>query len=115
MWIISAANEWRCWNKQYVQRFQFRELAIVTSIKETFVIEQEFGNGLRQLGLTDTGRPKKQERTKRPIFIVQPGTGTTYRVSHRTNGRVLPDDATVQVVSLSISVFHSKMLRLDPF
>ena len=46
-------------------------LAHVYAGHHVLIIEKELGKGFRQLGLTDTGRSHKEERTYRPLLILK--------------------------------------------
>ncbi|MNS52490.1 hypothetical protein D3C72_852070 [compost metagenome] len=69
-----------------------------------FVVEQEAGQGLGQLGLADTRRSEEDERTDRPVGILQAGARTAHRFRHRLNGLALPDNG------LGKLVFHAQQL-----
>ena len=57
------------------------ELAHVDLDERVVVTEQEVGQRLRQLGLTDAGRAGEDERARRPLGILQAGTGTPDRLA----------------------------------
>ena len=68
------------------------------------VVEQEFGERARELGLADTGRPEEDEAAERPIRILQAGAGAANRVGHGGDRFVLADDALVE------ALFHVNQL-----
>jgi hypothetical protein len=74
------------------------ELAHVDLDERVVVTEQEVGQRLGQLGLTDTGRTGEDERTGRALRVLQPGTGTTDGLRHGTHRVLLPDDPLVQLI-----------------
>ncbi len=74
------------------------ELAHVDLDERVVVAEQEVGQRLGQLGLTDTGRAGEDERAGRPLRVLQPGTGTPDRLGDRRDGVLLADDPLVDLV-----------------
>ena len=61
-------------------------------------IEQELGERLGQLGLSDTGRTGENERTGWAVRVFETGTLAANRLGNRANRFVLTDDALVQLV-----------------
>ena len=57
------------------------------------IVEQEFGERFRKLGLADAGGPKEQERAQRPVRVLQAGAGAAHRGGHRLHRILLADDA----------------------
>ena len=57
------------------------------------VVEQEFGQRLRQLGLADAGRPEEQKRAGRPRRILEPGPRAPHRFRYRAHRFGLADHA----------------------
>ena len=74
------------------------ELAHVDLDERVVVAEQEVGQRLGQLGLTDTGRAGEDERAGRPLRVLQAGTGTTDRLGDGLDGVLLADDPLVDLV-----------------
>ncbi|CAG7170935.1 hypothetical protein PICSAR21_03545 [Mycobacterium avium subsp. paratuberculosis] len=74
------------------------ELAHVDLDERVVVAEQEVGQRLGQLGLTDTGRAGEDERARRPLGVLQPGAGAADRLGDRLDGVLLADDPLVQLV-----------------
>jgi hypothetical protein len=61
------------------------------------VAEEELGEGLRGLGLADTGRAQEYERTARPLRVLQTGAGAADRLRNRLDRVFLADDALVEL------------------
>ena len=80
------------------------ELRHVDPHHRVLVVEQEFGHGLGQLGLTDTSRPEEQEAAQGAGLVIQAGTRTAHRVRHSFDREVLTNDTVVQLV------FHAQQL-----
>ena len=59
-------------------------------------VEQRLGQGPGQLGLSDPGRPKENERPDGAFGVLDPGAGAKDRIGDEPNRLVLPDDAPVQ-------------------
>ncbi len=74
------------------------ELAHVDLDERVVVAEQEVGQRLGQLGLTDTGRAGEDERARRALGILQPGAGAADRLGDRLDGVLLADDPLVDLV-----------------
>ena len=68
------------------------------------VAEQELGEGLGELGLTDARRAEEDERTGRTLRVLQARTGATDRLGDGLDGVLLADDPLVQLV------FHAEEL-----
>ena len=60
--------------------------------------EQEARQRLGQLGLTHTGRAGEDERTRRTLGVLQPGTGAADRLRDGPDRLLLADDPLVQLV-----------------
>ena len=74
------------------------ELRHVELDQRVLVAEQELGERLGQLGLTDTGRAGEDERATGALRVLQAGAGTADRLRQRLDGVLLADDALVQLV-----------------
>lgn len=74
------------------------ELAHVDLDERVVVAEQEVGQRLGQLGLTDTGRPGEDERARGAPRVLQTSTGTADRLGDGLDGVLLADDPLVQLV-----------------
>ena len=74
------------------------ELTHVDLDERVVVTEQERRQRLGQLGLSDTGRTGEDERARRALGILQPGTGAADRLGDRLDGILLPDDPLVQLI-----------------
>ncbi|MNF97536.1 hypothetical protein D3C84_803700 [compost metagenome] len=72
------------------------ELGHVDPHHRLFGIKEEFGQGLAQLGFTDTGRAEEHERAARAIRVGQPGARTPHRIGNRNDRFVLADHTLVQ-------------------
>ena len=73
------------------------------------VVEQEFGQRARQLGLADAGRAQENEAAERTVRVLKTGARATHGVGHRLNGFVLADDPLME------TVFHLEQLLDFPF
>ncbi len=62
------------------------------------VVEEEFGQRARQLGLAHAGGAEEQERTERPVGVLQAGARAAHRVGHGAHGLVLANHALVQAL-----------------
>ncbi len=74
------------------------ELGHVQHDQRVFVPEEELGERLGQLGLTDAGRTGEDERTTRTARVLQTGARAADRPGQALDGVVLTDDALVQLV-----------------
>lgn len=74
------------------------ELRHVEGDQRVLVTEEELGERLGQLGLTDTGRTGEDERTTGTLRVLQTGTRTTDRLRQRLDGVDLADDPLVELV-----------------
>src|SRR5690625_3248877 len=72
------------------------ELGHVELDERFLVPEQELGQGLRQLGLTNTGRAGEDERTAGALRVLQAGTGAANSLRNGLDRFGLTDDALVQ-------------------
>ncbi|CAB4869011.1 unannotated protein [freshwater metagenome] len=82
-------------------------LHVLTHIEldqRVFVIEQELGQGLGELRLTDTGGAEEDEGTGGTLGVLQSGTGATNRTAQSLHRFVLTHDALVEFV------FHAQQL-----
>src|SRR4029079_13873483 len=71
------------------------ELAHVDLNGRVVVAEQEVGQRLGQLGLTDAGRAGEDERARGSLGILQSGASTTDRLGDGLDGVLLADDPLV--------------------
>src|SRR5699024_579734 len=79
-------------------------LAHVDALQRSFVVEQELGERLGQLGLADAGRAEEQEGAGRTVGIGHPGPATTDRVGDDTHCLVLADNPSAELL------LHAKQL-----
>ena len=77
-------------------RMFFHELGHVDADQVILGIKHELGQCLAQLGFADTCRPKKEERTIRPVRIAKTRARTTDGIGHQAHGLILPHHAAVQ-------------------
>ena len=63
-----------------------------------FVVKEQFGERLSELGLADTGRAKEEERPNRSIGITKPCARATDRVGDGGDGLFLPNEALVKTL-----------------
>ena len=63
-----------------------------------FTVEQEVGQRLTQLGLTDPGGAKKEEGTVGAVGVGQASTGTAHGIGHRGDRFALTDHPLVQLL-----------------
>ncbi len=63
-----------------------------------FIVKQEFGQRLGQLGLANAGGANKDERANRAARVFQPGARAADRIGDGVDGFFLTDDALVQAV-----------------
>ena len=82
-----------------------RELGHIELDQRILITEEEFGQGLRELCLTDTGRSGEDEGATGTLRVLQAASSTTNRLGQSLNRCILPDDALVQLV------FHLEQLR----
>ena len=73
-------------------------LAHVDASHGGFVVEEEFGEGARELRLADTGRSQKEERSDGSARILQSGAGATNGVADGLNRLLLADHAAVEMI-----------------
>jgi hypothetical protein len=71
------------------------ELRHVELDQRVLVAEEELGQRLGQLGLTDAGRAGEDERTAGTLRVLQTGTGTPDGLRDRLDRLRLADDALV--------------------
>src|SRR3954462_14788129 len=62
------------------------------------VAEQELGQRAGELRLADAGGAQEDERSGRPLGILDPGASAADGLRHRLDGDVLADDALVQLL-----------------
>lgn len=74
------------------------ELRHVEGDQRILVTEEEFGERLGELGLTDTGRAGEDERATGPLRVLQTGSRTADRLREGLDGVLLADDALVELV-----------------
>ena len=74
------------------------EFAHVDLDERVVVTEQEVGQRPGQLGLTHTGRAGEDERARRALGVLQPGTGTADRLGYGLDRVLLADDPLVDLV-----------------
>src|SRR5665809_70823 len=66
--------------------------------ERVLVAEEELGEGLRGLGLSDAGRSEEDERSGRTLRVLPPGTRAADRLRHGFDRIVLADDPLVEFV-----------------
>ena len=76
----------------------FLVFAHVDARHEAFVVEEELGQGLGQLGLAHARGAQEDERADGALGVLQAGTAAAHGVGHGADGLVLPDDALVELV-----------------
>ena len=81
-------------------------LAHVDARHRVLVVEEELGEGARELGLPDAGRTQEDERADGTARVLEAGARPTDRIGHGRDGLVLADDALVQ------AFLHADELRL---
>ena len=69
------------------------------------VVEEKFRERLRKLGLADTGRAEKQERSDRTVFVLESGACAAYGIRRGLDRLLLADDA------LHEALLHFDQLR----
>ena len=74
----------------------FLEFRHIEAQQRSFFSEEEFRQGLRELGLTGTRRPEEEERTHRLALLVEAGTGFENGVEHLLHSVILADDAFLE-------------------
>jgi len=62
-------------------------------------IEERGGQRLAELGLADAGRAEEDERTDRPIRVLEPGPGPQHGIGHGGDRLVLADHPFVQLIA----------------
>ena len=77
-------------------RVLLRVLAHVDADHGSFVVEQERGQRLGQLGLADAGRAQEQERSGRTVGVADAGPGPAHGVGHGLHSRLLTDHAMAE-------------------
>ena len=73
-------------------------LAHVDADERLLVVEQEFGERPRRLGLADAGRTEEQERADRPVRVAEAGPRRADGVGDGLDRLLLADDALAQAV-----------------
>src|SRR5262249_25019798 len=68
------------------------------------VVEEELGDGARELGLPDARGSKEDERADRPVRVLEPRARAPYGVSDCSHGLVLTNNPEVQ------SLLHAEEL-----
>ena len=76
----------------------FLIFAHVDARHHVLVVEEAFGQRLRQFGLTDTRRSEENERTDGTFRVLQPGPAAAHSVRYGFDGLVLTDDTGVELV-----------------
>ena len=79
-------------------------LAHVNAHHGLFIVEQEVGERLGELGLAHAGRAEEQERAGWAVRVGNARTRTTYRIGNRLNGFLLADHTFAEIV------FHGQQL-----
>ena len=90
-------------------RMLLHVLRHVDADERALVVEQEFGQRLRELGLADAGRAEEHERADRPVRILQPGARPAHRGRHRLDRLRLADHALADLL------LHAQKLFLLAF
>ncbi len=72
------------------------EFAHVDLDQRIFCAKHEFGERLREFGLSDAGWPKEEEAADRALRILQPSTGASHGAAQRCNRLLLPYDTSAQ-------------------
>ena len=80
------------------------ELAHVEASEGRFVVEEEFGERLRELRLSDAARAQEQKRTDRLLGIAETDASATNRARERAHALRLTDDSLLE------SFLHAKEL-----
>src|SRR5215207_3044580 len=76
-------------------------LGVLTHVEldqRVLVAEQELGQRLGQLGLADAGRSGEDERSARPLRVLQAGASTTDRTGERPDRVMLTDVALTNLL-----------------
>ena len=73
------------------------ELGHVELDEGVLVVEEELGEGLGQLGLTDAGGAGEDEGAAGALGVLEAGTGAPDRLGQGLDGLVLTDDALVEL------------------
>src|SRR5690554_4450427 len=71
-------------------------LAHVDAHHGLLVVEEELGEGPRELRLADTRRAEEQERARRPPLVGDASAGTTHGIRYRADGLLLADEALAE-------------------
>ena len=71
--------------------------AHVDTGEHRLVIEEDFGQGLCQLGLPHPSGTQEDERTDGSLGVLETCTATAYGIGHRLDGLLLPHDTLVQL------------------
>lgn len=74
------------------------ELRHVEGDQRVLVAEEEFGERLGELGLTDSGGAGEDERATGPLGVLQTRPRTPDRLRERLDGVLLADDPLVELV-----------------
>ena len=82
-----------------------RELGHIELDQRILITEEEFGQSLRKLCLTNTGRAGEDEGATGTLRVLQAASSTTDRLSQSLDRGILTDDALVQLV------FHLEQFR----
>ena len=82
-----------------------RELGHIELDQRILITEEELGQSLRKLRLTNTGRAGEDEGATGTLGVLQAASSTTDRLGQSLNRGILTDDALVQLV------FHLEQLR----
>src|SRR5690606_3381897 len=85
----------RCTNES-AHRVPLLILAHIDAHHRRFVVEEEFGQGLREFGLSDARRSDEDEAADRARFFLESGASTANGVRHRAQGFGLADHALLQ-------------------
>ena len=87
-------------------------LAHVDAHKGTLVIKQAFGQSLRKLRLSHSGRPEEEEAADGSVRIREARTTPAHSGRHRVNGIVLPHHTLVQLVFQMTQFVHLALHHL---
>ena len=81
----------------------------IDSRNQVLIVEQEFGKCLCQFGLADTGRTHEEERTYRPLLILQSSTASPHCIRNGFDCLILPYNPLMKFV------FHAEKFFLFAF